>query len=29
MNEIIDTINKTYSIFEADKLQSELRILWG
>jgi hypothetical protein len=27
MNEIIDTINKTYSIFEADKLHSELRIL--
>jgi hypothetical protein len=27
MNVIIDTINKTYSIFEADKLHSELRIL--
>ena len=27
MNEIIDTINKTYSLFEADKLQSELMIL--
>ena len=27
MNEIIDIINKTYSIFEADKLHSELRIL--
>jgi hypothetical protein len=27
MNGIIDTINKTYSIVEADKLHSELRIL--
>jgi hypothetical protein len=27
MNEIIDRINKTYSIFESDKLHSELRIL--
>jgi uncharacterized protein YicC (UPF0701 family) len=27
MNEIIHTINKTYSLFEADKLQSELMIL--
>jgi hypothetical protein len=27
MNIIIDTINKTYSIIEADKLHSELRIL--
>jgi hypothetical protein len=27
MNEIIDTINKTYSIIEADKLHSEVRIL--
>ncbi|HEX7179517.1 MAG TPA: hypothetical protein VF220_07295 [Nitrososphaeraceae archaeon] len=27
MNEIKETINKTYSIFEADKLHSELRIL--
>jgi hypothetical protein len=27
MNEIIETINKTYSIIEADKLHSELRIL--
>lgn len=27
MNEIILTINQTYSIFEADKLHSELRIL--
>ena len=27
MNEIIETINKTYSILEADKLHSELRIL--
>ena len=27
MNEIIDTINKTYSLFVADKLQSELMIL--
>ena len=27
MNEIILTINKTYSIFEADILHSELRIL--
>ena len=27
MNEIILAINKTYSIFEADKLHSELRIL--
>jgi hypothetical protein len=27
MNEIILKINKTYSIFEADKLHSELRIL--
>jgi hypothetical protein len=27
MNEIILTINKTYSIIEADKLHSELRIL--
>lgn len=27
MNEIILTINKTYSIFDADKLHSELRIL--
>jgi len=27
MNEIIDTINKTYSIFEADKLHGEFRIL--
>ena len=27
MNELIETINKTYSIFEADKLHSELRIL--
>jgi predicted nucleic acid-binding protein len=29
MNEIIETINKTYSILEADKLHSELRILDG
>jgi hypothetical protein len=27
MNEIIDTVNQTDSIIEADKLQSELRIL--
>lgn len=27
MNEIILTINKTYSIFESDKLHNELRIL--
>ena len=27
MNEIILTINQTYSIFEADKLHGELRIL--
>jgi hypothetical protein len=27
MNEIIEMINKTYSILEADKLHSELRIL--
>jgi hypothetical protein len=27
MNEIILAINKTYSIFEADKLHSELQIL--
>ena len=27
MNEIIDMINQTYSIIEADKLHSELRIL--
>jgi hypothetical protein len=27
MNEIILVINKTYSVFEADKLHSELRIL--
>ena len=27
MHEIILTINKTYSIFESDKLHSELRIL--
>ena len=27
MNKIIETINKTYSILEADKLHSELRIL--
>jgi hypothetical protein len=27
MNEIIETINKTHSILEADKLHSELRIL--
>lgn len=27
MNELIETINKTYSILEADKLHSELRIL--
>jgi catechol 2,3-dioxygenase-like lactoylglutathione lyase family enzyme len=27
MNEIIDIVNQTYSIFEADKLHSELRIL--
>jgi hypothetical protein len=27
MNEIIDKINKTDSIFEADPLDSELRIL--
>jgi hypothetical protein len=27
MNEIIETINKTYSILEADKLHIELRIL--
>jgi hypothetical protein len=27
MNEIILTINETYSILEADKLHSELRIL--
>jgi hypothetical protein len=27
MNEIILVINKTYSILEADKLHSELRIL--
>jgi hypothetical protein len=29
MNEILLKINKTYSIFEADKLHSELRILDG
>jgi hypothetical protein len=29
MNKIILTINKTYSIIEADKLHSELRILDG
>lgn len=29
MNEIIETINKTYSILEADKLYSELWILSG
>ena len=27
MNETIQETNKTYSIFDADKLQSELRIL--
>ena len=27
MNELIETINKTYSILEADKLHNELRIL--
>src|SRR6476620_7761396 len=27
MNEIIETINKTHSIIEADELHSELRIL--
>ena len=27
MNEIILAINKTYSIFESDKLHSELRVL--
>jgi len=27
MNKIILTINETYSVFEADKLHSELRIL--
>jgi hypothetical protein len=27
MNEIIYAINQTYSIFESDKLHSELRIL--
>ena len=27
MNEIIETINRTYSIIEADPLHSELRIL--
>ena len=27
MNKIIETINKTYSILEANKLHSELRIL--
>ena len=27
MNQIIETINKTYSIIEADKLHSEVRIL--
>jgi hypothetical protein len=27
MNEIINKINKTYSIFESDKLHSELRLL--
>jgi hypothetical protein len=27
MNEIILAINQTYSIFESDKLHSELRIL--
>ena len=27
INEIILAINKTYSIFESDKLHSELRIL--
>jgi len=27
MNEIIDKINKTHSIFEADPLHTELRIL--
>jgi len=27
MNEIIETINKTYSILEADKMHIELRIL--
>ena len=27
MNEIIDKINQTYDIFEADKLHSELGIL--
>jgi uncharacterized protein YicC (UPF0701 family) len=27
MNKIIETINKTYSILEADKLHNELRIL--
>ena len=27
MNEIIETINKTHSILEADKLHTELRIL--
>jgi hypothetical protein len=27
MKEIIETINKTYSILEADKLHDELRIL--
>jgi hypothetical protein len=28
MNEIIDKINQTHDIFEADKLHSELRILY-
>jgi hypothetical protein len=28
MNDIILKINETYSIFEADKLHSELRILY-
>ena len=27
LNELIETINKTYSILEADKLHSEVRIL--
>jgi hypothetical protein len=27
MNEIIEIVNQTYSIIEADKLHSELRIL--
>ena len=27
MNEIIQTINKTYSVLDSDKLHSELRIL--